>query len=101
MVNFPQKKFVNIKKEELGVKEFIKGNLGKGKISSVKVEYTPVGEKIIISTKAPGYVIGRGGEKIEELTRTLRRRFKLENPHIEIQEILKPEFDSQSVATAV
>ena len=33
-----------------------------------------------------------------ELTKILKRQFKLENPHIEIQEIAKPEFDAQIMA---
>lgn len=96
-----EKKFVSFKKDELGVKEFIKNNLGKGKISSITVEYTPIGEKIIVSTSKPGYVIGRGGEKIEELTTILRKRFHLENPHIDIREITKPEFDAQGIADEI
>ncbi|MBU3913471.1 MAG: 30S ribosomal protein S3 [Nanoarchaeota archaeon] len=96
-----EKKFVQLKKDELNVKEFVKRNLGKGRISSVGIEYTPIGEKIIISTTMPGYVIGRRGEKISELTRVLKRQFKLENPNIEILEIQKPEFDAQSVADEI
>lgn len=93
-----ERKFVQLKKEELGVKEFIKRNLGKGRISSVQIEYTPIGEKIIVSTTKPGFIIGKRGEKITELTETLKRRFNLENPHIEIQEITTPEFDAQNIA---
>jgi len=96
-----EKKFVQLKKDELNVKEFVKKALGKGRISSVGIEYTPIGEKIIISTTMPGYVIGRRGEKISELTRVLKRQFKLENPNIEIAEIEKPEFDAQSVADEI
>ena len=59
------------------------------KISRLDIEYTPVGEKIIIYTPRPGLVIGRRGEKIEELTEVLKKRFKLENPHVEIDEIKK------------
>ena len=91
-------KFIKLKKEEYGIKEYIKRNLGKGKISRLDIEYTPVGEKIVISTARPGLVIGRKGEKIEELTNFLKTRFKLENPHIEIKEITNPLFDSQLVA---
>ena len=76
----------------------MKNSLGKGRISNVTVEYTPVGEKIIVSTNRPGIVIGRRGERIEELTSVLKKKFKLENPHIEIFEITKPEFDAQLVA---
>jgi len=96
-----EKKFVQLKKDELNVKEYVKRNLGKGRISSVNIEYTPVGEKIIIATTRPGYVIGRRGEKISELTRVLKKQFKLENPNIEIQEILRPEFDAQGIADEI
>ena len=93
-----EKKFIQFKKAEFNVKEFVKKYLGKGKISGVKIEYTPVGEKIVVATNKPGIVIGRRGEKISELTDILKNKFKLENPHIEIQEITKPEFDAQIVA---
>ena len=93
-----ERKFVQFKKNEYSVKEYVKSSLGKGRISSVKVEYTPVGEKIIVATNKPGLVIGRRGERIAELTEVLKKRFKLDNPHIEIQEITKPEFDAQLVA---
>ncbi|MDP1695362.1 MAG: 30S ribosomal protein S3 [archaeon] len=96
-----EKKFVTFKKEELGVKEYIKRELGKGKISSVSIEYTPVGEKIIVATSKPGLVIGRRGEKIDELTRVLKKMFKLDNPHIEIKEILDPSLDAQLVADEI
>jgi small subunit ribosomal protein S3 len=93
-----ERKFVGIRKEEYGVKEFIKREFGKGKVSSVKVEYTPVGEKVIISTHKPGLIIGKKGETIERLTETLKKRFKMENPHVDIAEIAKPGLDAQLVA---
>ena len=96
-----ERKFVQFKKEEFAVKEYVKNSLGKGRLSSVRIEYTPVGEKIIVATNKPGLVIGRRGERIDELTNVLKRKFKLENPHIEILEITKPEFDAQIVADEI
>ena len=93
-----EKNVIKFKKEEFAIREYVMTSLGKGKVSKVKIEYTPVGEKIIISTNKPGMVIGRGGEKIDELTRVLKGRFSLENPHIEIDEIRTPEFDAQLMA---
>lgn len=93
-----EKKFVNFKKEELSVKEYVKNSLGKGKISSVSIEYTPVGEKVVIATSRPGLVIGRRGEKIEELTRVIKKRFHFDNPHIEVREIQNSLLDAQLVA---
>ena len=96
-----EKKFVTFKKEELGVKEYIKKTLGKGRISSVSIEYTPIGEKIIVATSKPGLVIGRRGAKIEELTAYLKKNFNLDNPHIEIQDIQDPRLDAQLVADEI
>lgn len=93
-----EKKFVKLKGEELEVREYVKNSIGKGRISEVTIEYTPVGEKIIVSTNRPGVVIGSRGEKINELTTTLKKRFKLDNPHIEIREITQSLFDAQIVA---
>lgn len=90
-----EKNVVKFKKEEFSIKEFIKESLGRGRVSGVRIEYTPVGEKVIVSTHKSGLVIGRGGERINELTKTLKEKFKLENPRVEVDEILKPEFDAQ------
>ncbi len=96
-----ERNIVKFKKDEFEIREYIKKNLGKGKVSKVRIEYTPVGEKIVVSTSKPGLVIGRKGEKIEELTSVLKTRFKLENPHIEIDEIMKPELDAQLMADEI
>ena len=96
-----ERNVVKFKKEEFVVREYIKKSLGKGKVSKVRIQYTPIGEKIIISTHKPGLIIGRKGEKIEELTKILKTRFKLGNPHIEIDEIKQPEFDAQIMADEI
>jgi len=96
-----ERKSVKFKKDEFAIKEYVKSTLGKGKISRIKIEYTPIGEKVIVSTTKPGLIIGKRGEKIEELTNLLKTNFKLENPRIEIEEILKPEFDAQTIADEI
>ncbi len=96
-----EKKFVNVRKEEYNIKQFVKRMFGKGKVSKVRIEYTPVGEKIIVSTHKPGWIIGKRGEKINELTEVLKKRFKMENPHVDIEEIMHPEFDAQLTADEI
>jgi len=96
-----EKNVVKFKKEEFTIREYIKNEIGKGKVSRVIIEYTPVGEKIIVSTHKPGLVIGKKGEKINQLTEVLKTRFKLENPHIEIDQIEQPEFDAQIIADEI
>ena len=96
-----EKGIIKFKKDEFSVREYVRNSLGKGRVSKVRIEYAPIGEKIIISTSKPGLIIGRGGEKIDELTRVLKNKFKLENPHIEIDEIRNPEFDAQLMADEI
>lgn len=96
-----EKEFINVRKDEYNLKQYIKEVFGKGKISKVIVDYTPIGEKIVISTQRPGIIIGKKGEKIEQLTEVLKKRFKMENPHIEISEIKKPELDAQLIADEI
>lgn len=93
-----EKAFVGVRKDEFNVKQFVKRMFGKGKVSRVTIEYTPVGERILVATHRPGWIIGRKGEKINELTEILKKRFKMENPHVDIEEIAHPEFDAQLVA---
>ena len=93
-----EKKFVQIRKDEYNIKLFVMKMFGKGKVSKISIEYTPVGERVIVSTHKPGWIIGKRGEKISELTEVLKRRFHMENPHVDIDEIMHPEFDAQLVA---
>ncbi len=93
-----EKAFVGVRKDEYNIREFVKRMFGMGKVSRVRIEYTPVGEKVVVATHRPGWIIGKGGEKINELTEILKKRFKMENPHVDIEEIMKPEFDAQLVA---
>ena len=93
-----EKKFVEEKKQEYEIREFVRKKLGKGRVSDVKIERTPIGEKIVIVTTKPGLVIGRGGEIIQDINKTLKLKFNLENPQVEVSEVLEPEFDAQTVA---
>ncbi|MDP1729250.1 MAG: 30S ribosomal protein S3 [archaeon] len=96
-----EKKFVAFKKKEYAMKKYVWNSLGKGKVSSIRVEYTPVGEKIVIATDKPGLIIGSRGEKIDNLTRVLKQKFKLENPNVEINEIKNVSLDAQLVADRI
>jgi len=96
-----EKKIISLKKDELAIKEFIRKTLGKGKISGIKIERTPMGERVTVITSRPGGVIGKKGENIILLTEKLKSEFKLQNPKIEIDEIKNPDFDAQNVADQI
>ena len=82
-----ERDFINRKKKEYQIQEFIKDNLRGAGISQTKIQRTPLGEKIIISATRPGLIIGSGGSNIKKLTIQLKEEFNLDNPQIEINEI--------------
>jgi len=89
-----ERKFVADRMKEFQIGEFIKKSLGRVGLSDVKVQKTPLGEKIIISASRPGLVVGRSGSNISRITRELKSEFKLENPQIEIEEIKEVGLDA-------
>ena len=82
-----ERKFVTEKIKEFQIQEYIKSTLRNAGLSHVNVQKTPLGEKVIVHTSRPGIVVGRKGQNIKQLTKTLKKEFELENPQIEISEV--------------
>jgi small subunit ribosomal protein S3 len=82
-----ERDFVSRKKKEFQVQEFINQKLKGVGLSHSKIQRTPLGEKIIIYASRPGLVIGGGGANIKKLTNELKKKFGLENPQTEINEV--------------
>jgi len=96
-----ERNFVTQNIKEFEIKEYIRNNLSRVGLSDVKLQRTPLGEKIIISTSRPGLVVGRSGNNITKLTKDLKRVFKLENPQIEIEEVTNTELDANIIAEMI
>lgn len=100
-----EKNFVAQNVKEFEIEEFIEKNLTRAGISGIKVQRTPLGEKIIIFTSRPGLVVGRNGDSIRKLTKSLKKKFELENPQIEISEVpdvnLDPRIVAEKIATSL
>lgn len=96
-----EKQFVNQKIKEHLIQAYISSQLEKTGYSHTEIKRTPLGEKVIIYTTRPGIVVGRKGDNIKRLTNTLKKRFKLENPQIEIGEIKVPSLDVFYIADRI
>lgn len=96
-----ERQFVTQKLKEFQIQEFIAGSLKGAGHSFTKVCRTPLGEKIVIYASRPGLVVGSKGENIKKLTKTLKRKFDLENPQIEISEVDNINLDAQIVAERI
>ncbi len=96
-----ERKFIAEKLKEYQIQEFISETLKNVGHSHTKLMRTPLGEKVVIYASRPGLVVGRKGENIKKLTNTLKKKFNLENPQIEIAEVDAPNLDAQIVAERI
>ncbi len=96
-----QRKIISQRIREFEIEEFVASRLKGVGHSSTKLQMTPLGEKIIINASRPGLVVGRRGQSIKKLTNLLKRKFGLENPQIEINEVENVNLDAQIVAERI
>lgn len=85
-----ERKFVSQNIKEFQIRNFLFKELSRVGLSDVKLQRTPLGEKILVSASRPGLIVGKGGANISRLTHLLKVKFNLENPQIEIEEVLDP-----------
>ncbi len=96
-----ERKFVSQKIREKQIQEYMASILSKAGYSHTDIQNTPLGEKITVFTTRPGIVVGKGGENIARITAYLKKKFKLENPQIEIEEVDSPLLDVNYVADRI
>jgi len=96
-----EKKFVAQRLNEFQVQEFLKKELANTGLSRIEIKKTPLGEKIIVYTSRPGLVVGRKGETIKRLTIILKKKFKMENPQLEVWDIENPSLDPASITEKI
>ena len=85
---------------DLQVREFIKKKLANASVSRVEIERSAQTAKLTIFTARPGIVIGKKGEDVESLRRTLTEKMGIP-VQINIEEIRKPDLDALLVADSV
>jgi len=96
-----ERKFVAENLKEFQIEEYLRSVLGKAGLSYIKMQRTPLGEKIIICASRPGIIVGKSGSNIARLTKELKEKFHLENPQIELLEAENPMTDASIVAESI
>jgi small subunit ribosomal protein S3 len=96
-----ERKFVAENLKEFQIEEYLRSVLGKAGLSYIKMQRTPLGEKILICSSRPGLIVGKSGSNITRLTKELKTRFNLENPQIELLEEENPMNDASIVAEGI
>ena len=86
--------------EDMAVRNTIFGAYSDAGISRIDIERGASDMVVTIHTARPGIVIGRAGQKVEELRKMLERRTS-KRARLNVQEIRQPELDAFLVARSI
>ena len=95
------KNFAPMLAEDIKVRNFLKRKLAHASVGKVLIERPAKDARITIFSARPGVVIGKKGEEIEALKAELRRIMGVQQVHVNIEEIRKPEIDAQLIADSI
>jgi small subunit ribosomal protein S3 len=93
-----EKKFVQDGFTKALVDEYLAKELNRAGYGGMVLNRTPMGTQITVYAEKPGMVIGKGGKLIRKITRDLDRRFRLDNPQIDVQDVGRGDYNARVVA---
>ena len=94
------KNYSDLLHQDLKLREELKKRLGHAGVAAIDIERAAERLRVTIHTSRPGIIIGRKGAEVDRLRYDLIKRTGRE-VHINIQEIQRPELDSQLVAESI
>lgn len=80
------------------LKEYVMKETARAGFGGLDIQRTPMGTRITLFAERPGIVIGRRGTSIKALTANVERKFPLDNPQIEVEEVRSPFLNAQIMA---
>ncbi len=81
-----ERKFIKENAKRSLIKKFLVKEIEGAGFGGMSIQRTPIGTRVNILVERPGMVIGKSGAKIKDLTDSIRTKFNVDNPQIEIQE---------------
>lgn len=94
---YDEKHYTELVHEDIEIRRLIRSTYEEAGISNIEIERKANEVTVTIHTSRPGIVIGRGGQRVDEL-RTLLENKTGKKVRLNIHEIREPELDAQLVA---
>jgi len=88
-----------IRKIEL--ENYLKKELNKAGFTGLDIVKTPLVTRIVLHVSRPGLAIGKAGQNIKQLTETMGKKFGIDNPQLEIQEVRQADLNATAIVNRV
>jgi len=93
-----QEKLIEEQFNKYKVMKFLENKLDRAGLANVDMQRTPLVTRITLEVTNPARIIGKKGKLINELTETIKKEFKIENPQISVVEVREPFLEPRLVA---
>ena len=97
---FADRGYSKLLQEDLSIRRYLAKTMQEAGVSRVEIERNANMVTVTVHTAKPGIVIGRGGQKVDELRKSLEALTK-KRIRVNIQEIRMPELEAQLVARGI
>lgn len=94
---YDEKHYAQLVHEDIDIRRMIQTSYKEAGISQIEIERKANEVTVTVNTARPGVVIGRGGQRVDEL-RVLLEKHTGKKVRLNIQEIREPELDATLVA---
>ncbi|MEE9490765.1 MAG: 30S ribosomal protein S3, partial [Dehalococcoidia bacterium] len=94
---YDEKHYAELVHEDISIRRIIHSSYQEAGISVIEIERKANEVTVTVHTARPGVVIGRGGQRVDEL-RLLLEKHTEKKIRLNIQEIREPELDAMLVA---
>lgn len=92
--------YAKILRQDIAIRSAITKNFQDAAISRVEIERNSQDVTVSIHTARPGVVIGKGGQRVEDL-KNLLEKVSGQKPKINVQEVRQPELEAPLVARSI
>ncbi|MDE1866008.1 MAG: 30S ribosomal protein S3 [Candidatus Micrarchaeota archaeon] len=96
-----ERKFIDDSIIKLSISKYLSTELTRAGFSRIEIQKTPILTRITVYVLNPGRVIGRGGKTIDSITETIKNKFKVENPQINVMEVENKMLEPLLVAKSI
>ena len=100
---FGKKKYAKFAEQDVRIREFLMKKFKDAHIDAIRVERGPKNMTVTILAAKPGFIIGRGGQGLEDLRKEIEKKFLQMSLKIKlnIQELKNPALSAAVVAQTI
>ncbi len=96
-----EKHFIQEGKIRSEIENFLRNELESSGCSGINIQKMPLATRVTLYVEKPPLVIGKKGRRIDELTKSLKKKYGIDNPTIDVQRVENPTLDSNIIARRI